>query len=68
MAKIKNVSPLGDLYVPSLGIEVAFGETTDVPDDAAASLLDQPFNWASGDSKTKTSAPVADDTTTPEGA
>ena len=67
MAMIKNVSPLGDLFVPSLGLEVAFGETVDVPDDAAASLLDQPFNWASGDSKTTTtSAPVAD-TTTPEG-
>jgi hypothetical protein len=58
MAKIKNVSPLGDLYVPAIGIEIAFGETTEVPDELAASLLEQPANWVSGDSKETTTTPA----------
>ena len=51
MAKIKNVCPLGDLYVPELGIEIKFGETVEVPDEMAARMLEAPFNWSSGDSK-----------------
>lgn len=58
MAKIKNVSPIGDLFVPALGIDVALGETVDVPDELAASLLEQPANWVSGDSKKETSTPA----------
>jgi hypothetical protein len=57
MAKIKNVSPFGDLDVPSLGIIVKLGESVDVSDEAAASLLEQPIHWAAGDS-----APVAQPT------
>lgn len=49
MAKVKNISPFGDLEVPALGIEVLAGEVVEVSDDAAASLLDQPFHWESAD-------------------
>lgn len=49
MAKVKNVSALGDLIVPSLGIEVKAGAIVEVEDDAAASLLAQPDNWAAAD-------------------
>ena len=52
MAKVKNTSPHGDLFLPALGIEVAFGETIDVADDLAASLLEQSFHWSQGDSTT----------------
>jgi hypothetical protein len=64
MALIKNVSPFGDLEVPSLGLTVLAGETVDVPDELAQAMLEQPFHWASGDSKKSTttvSAPVAED-------
>jgi len=59
MAKIRNVCPLGDLYVPELGIEVMFDEVVEVSDDMAARMLEAPFNWASGDSKKQSSNPVA---------
>lgn len=49
MAKIKNISPLGDLDVPALGLTVKAGATVDVADDAAASLLEQKDNWAAAD-------------------
>jgi hypothetical protein len=58
MAKIKNVCPLGDLYVPELGIEIKFDEVVEVPDDMAARMLEAPFNWASGDSKKQSPNPV----------
>lgn len=64
MALIKNVSPFGDLEVPLLGMSILAGETVDVPDEIAQSMLEQPFHWASGDSKKSTttvSAPVAED-------
>lgn len=65
MAKVKNTSPFGDLFVPTLGVEVAFGEVIDVADDVAASLLEQPFHWSQGDSK---SAPApAEASTSTEG-
>jgi hypothetical protein len=57
VAKIKNVSPLGDLYLPALGIDIKAGEVVEVPDELAASMLEQPFNWESGDSKKTTSNP-----------
>lgn len=59
MAKIKNISALGDLEIPSLGIIVLAGETAEVSDDAAALLLLQTDVWVSDDTKTKSS------TTTP---
>ncbi len=49
MAKIKNISPLGDLYIPSLGLEVKAGATVDVADDAAELLLAQTDNWTAAD-------------------
>ena len=49
MAKIKNVSPIGDLIIPALNLVVKAGESADVSDDAAASLLAQPDNWAAAD-------------------
>tara|TARA_R110000868_G_scaffold361459_1_gene623426 strand:- start:290 stop:493 length:204 start_codon:yes stop_codon:yes gene_type:complete len=58
MAKIKNVCPLGDLYVPELGLEIKFGETVEVPDEMAARMLEAPFNWSSGDSKKTSPDPV----------
>lgn len=57
MAKFKNVSPLGDLYVPALGLEVASGEIIDVVDDEVAGhFRDQVETWkeVSGDSKKST--------------
>lgn len=49
MAQIKNVSPLGDLSVPALGLTVKAGDIAEVTDEAAASLLAQPENWAAAD-------------------
>lgn len=49
MAKIKNVSVLGDLVVPSLDIEVKAGATIEVSDEVAASLLAQKDNWTAAD-------------------
>ena len=49
MAKIKNVSPLGDLYIPALNATVNAGATLDVADDFAPSLLAQPDNWQAAD-------------------
>ena len=58
MAKITNISPLGDLLIPALNnLVVKAGESVDVSDEAAASLLEQPENWASA-SGAKSSAPV----------
>jgi hypothetical protein len=49
MAQIKNISPLGDVDVPALGLSVKAGETIEVADNAAASLLEQTDNWAPAD-------------------
>lgn len=49
MAKIKNVSALGDLFIPSLNLDVKAGATVEVSDEAAASLLAQTENWAAAD-------------------
>jgi len=59
MAKIKNVSSLGDLNIPALGLDVLAGETIDVPDNVAASLLEQSVNWISGESNSTKSTPDA---------
>ena len=56
MATITNISPLGDLIIPALNnLIVKAGESVDVSDEAAASLLEQTGNWASSKS-----APTAD--------
>ena len=57
MAKIKNVSGLGDLVIPALGITVLAGAIADVSDEAAASLLEQKDNWVSADSSAPAQAP-----------
>jgi len=43
--EFRNVSPLGDLYIPALGLEVAAGDTFTVSDELAESLLEQPSNF-----------------------
>ena len=50
MAKVKNISPLGDLIVPVIGLTVPAGQSVEVADDIAASLLAQTANWVAGDS------------------
>jgi len=48
MATITNISPIGDLIIPALNnLIVKAGESVDVSDEAAASLLEQSGNWAS---------------------
>lgn len=42
MPEIKNVSPLGALDVPLLGVTVGAGETVTVTDEQAEALLAQP--------------------------
>jgi hypothetical protein len=62
MAKFKNVSSLGDLYIPALSQEVAFGDSVDVVDEeVASSMRDQAGVWqeVSGDSKSTKSTPDA---------
>lgn len=49
MAKIQNISSLGDLDIPSLGLSVKAGECIEVNDEAGASLLEQTINWAPAD-------------------
>lgn len=45
MARIKNVSPFGDLEVPLLGITVAKGSIVEVTDEQAKVLLTQSDNF-----------------------
>jgi len=49
MPKIKNISPLGELYVPSLNLTVKAGGIAEVSAEAAASLLEQTDNWVAAD-------------------
>lgn len=55
--KIRNVSPMGDKYLPALGVEVAAGAVVDVEDDGLAqSLCEQESEWqAVGKAKSKES-------------
>jgi hypothetical protein len=60
MAKIKNMSPLGDLIIPALGnLFVKAGESVDVSDEAAASLLEQTVNWAAADKAAASLTPTS---------
>lgn len=45
MKRLRNVSPLGALVIPALGVEVEAGGEFDCPDEVAASLLDQAGNF-----------------------
>ena len=50
MAKIKNISPLGEVIIPALNdLVVGAGAIVDVSDEAAASLLEQTSNWIPAD-------------------
>ena len=42
---IRNVSPLGALYVPALNLTVGAGEVVTVRDALGSDLCDQPDNW-----------------------
>lgn len=61
MAKVKNISPLGDLVVPALGLEVKAGATVEVSEEVAASLLAQSNNWAPADKAAVASTPAKPD-------
>ena len=61
MTLIKNVSPLGDLYVPLLGKEVAAGETVDVSDESLDSFICQVENWQAVSFVPPKVTPPADD-------
>lgn len=60
MAKITNVSPIGDLDVPLLGRIVHAGETVEVTDDQAATLAAQASNWQVTTDITTTTAEAVD--------
>jgi hypothetical protein len=63
MATITNISPLGDLIIPALNnLIVKAGESVEVSDEAAASLLEQTSNWSA--SKAAPAAPVDSTPTT----
>lgn len=49
MPKVKNVSPLGDLVVPALALEVKAGATITVDEEVAGVLLAQVGVWAPAD-------------------
>ena len=68
MAKVKNVSSVGDMDVPSLGIQVKAGATVDISDEAAALLLDQPDNWAAADQAALKATPTQATPDTPASA
>ena len=42
---IRNVSPLGALDIPALGLVIDADAIFTVPDDVAAALLEQPSNF-----------------------
>jgi hypothetical protein len=58
MPKIKNISGLGEVTVPALGITVKPGATVEVSEEAAASLLEQVTNWAPADQAAVKVAPT----------
>jgi hypothetical protein len=46
MARFRNVSPLGDLDVPALGLTIPAGDIVDVKDpEISASFADQAGTW-----------------------
>lgn len=45
VAHLRNTNPLGDIYLPLIGREVASGEEFEVDDDLAAVLLAQVGNY-----------------------
>ena len=60
MATITNISPLGDLIIPALNnLVVKAGESAEVSEEAAASLLEQTDNWTSAKGAKVAVAPVS---------
>ena len=57
MAKLKNISPLGDLDVPVLGRTVKEGETVEISDDLVDGFKDQTSTWELTVSSSKKSTP-----------
>jgi hypothetical protein len=43
--RLRNVSPLGAVVIPTLGVEVEAGGEFDCPDEVATSLLEQAGNY-----------------------
>lgn len=43
--RLRNTSPLGDIYLPVVGRVVAAGEEFEVPDEVGAALLEQAGNY-----------------------
>lgn len=58
--KIKNVSPLGELVVPSLGLTVKSGESVDVADSVGVELCEQVGVWVSAATKSAPAVPVSE--------
>ena len=59
MATITNISPIGDLIIPALNnLVVKAGESAEVSEEAAASLLEQTNNWTSAKGAKVVVAPV----------
>ncbi len=56
MAKFKNVSPLGALYVPALGRDVQPDEEFEVRADLASAFAGQPDNYTPVDAPAKKAA------------
>jgi hypothetical protein len=56
MKTLKNISPLGDLFIPAINTTVPFGETFEVSDEIASSLAEQTesFQTATKNEKTQT--------------
>ena len=62
MARLVNINPIGAVELPLIGRVIEAGEEFEVPDDAAAVLLEQVDNYraADGDAVTTDAAPAAD--------
>ena len=55
MPRITNINPIGAVDVPALRlVNVAAGETIEVSQEIADSLLQQPTNWVAADTATPT--------------
>lgn len=50
---LKNINPLGDVFLPLLGRELARGETFEVSDEIGEKLLEQPDNYKQVQTKSK---------------
>ncbi len=56
---LRNINPLGDVYLPLAGRVIAAGEEFEVPDDVAARLLEQVGNYET--TSKKAAKPAAGD-------